>query len=336
MSASQYLVLLVFSGLLGLVIGSFLNVCIFRLPRNCMSIVKPRSRCPKCLNWIAWYDNLPVLSWVVLGGKCRHCKNPISVRYTLVELLTGVLFLYAGWRALETPSPLMFRSGPWISYRDPLQAEAAIRFALEGWFVSALIICTFVDLEFRIIPDEVSLSGIVIGLAAMTAFPFLCGSGGTPRFEDILVVPYRLDPNFALPWAPGERHLAALVGSLAGALLGAGALYLVGLLGKIVFRKRVEAAGEDTAMGFGDVKFMAMVGAVLGWRGVLYTFLIACLLGSLYGLGKVIVTRRMGFVPFGPFLSAGALTVLFWTPFVDQAIAWYLQLNHRLIESFAH
>src|ERR1041385_2228505 len=100
MVEGQKVVLLVASGMTGLLIGSFLNVCIFRLPRNCMSIVKPRSRCPKCLNWIAWYDNLPVISWTVLGGKCRHCRNPIPVRYTLVEILTGALFLYSGWRAL--------------------------------------------------------------------------------------------------------------------------------------------------------------------------------------------------------------------------------------------
>src|SRR4051812_50177296 len=100
MAENQILILWVFSGLFGLVVGSFLNVCIFRLPRNCMSIVKPRSRCPKCLHWIAWYDNFPVVSWTLLSGRCRYCKNPISIRYTLVELLTGALFLYAGRRAL--------------------------------------------------------------------------------------------------------------------------------------------------------------------------------------------------------------------------------------------
>src|SRR5882672_3990704 len=115
MSHSQVGVLFVFSGILGLLIGSFLNVCIFRLPRNCMSIVKPRSRCPKCLNWIAWYDNLPVVSWTLLGGKCRHCRNPISIRYTLVELLTGGLFMWAGWRTLGGPD-----------FEGPLEAESAV------------------------------------------------------------------------------------------------------------------------------------------------------------------------------------------------------------------
>src|SRR6476659_7823225 len=100
MDPRQQTVFFVFSGLFGLVVGSFLNVCIFRLPRNCMSIVKPRSRCPNCLSWIAWYDTFPVVSWSLLGGKCRYCRNPISIRYTLVELLTGALFLYAGRRAL--------------------------------------------------------------------------------------------------------------------------------------------------------------------------------------------------------------------------------------------
>jgi leader peptidase (prepilin peptidase)/N-methyltransferase len=313
MASSQLTVLFVFSGLLGLVIGSFLNVCIFRLPRNCMSIVKPRSRCPKCLNWIAWYDNLPVLSWTALGGKCRHCRNPISVRYTLVELLTGALFLVAGWRALYGDES-----------RWPGREEAE-RFAVEAWFVSALIVCTFVDLEFRIIPDEVSLSGIVIGLAASAAFPVLHPLG----LRDLPGV-----LGLHLPAFLGPGNLGSLVASIAGSIAGAGAIYAVGLMGKILFRKRVAAAGEETAMGFGDVKFMAMAGAVLGWRGVLLTLLVACLWGSLFGIGKLIVTRRMGFVPFGPFLSVGALTMLFVPGGVDRAMRAYMNFNHQIVEHF--
>src|SRR5262245_57061381 len=186
MDPRQQTVLFIFSGLLGLVVGSFLNVCIFRLPRNCMSIVKPRSRCPKCLTWIAWYDNLPVVSWTLLGGKCRHCKNPISIRYTLVELLTGALFLYAGWRALYGVDAPGWQQG--------------VQFALEAWFISALIVSTFIDLEFRILPDEITLSGVVIGLAASAAFPFL-------------------HSNDLLRSAIREPHLASLTASALGAVV---------------------------------------------------------------------------------------------------------------------
>jgi len=309
MAPSQQLVLFVFSGILGLLIGSFLNVCIFRLPRHCMSIVKPRSRCPKCLNWIAWYDNLPVLSWAALGGKCRHCKNPISVRYALVELLTGALFLYAGWRAIY--------GSPQLS---PMNQAA--RFVVDAWFVSAMVVCTFVDLDFRIIPDEISLSGILIGLAASALFPAVLHPGGLSDLGFLARIPGSLKDGW----------FASLSASAVGALLGSGVIYVVGVMGKIVFRKKVEAAGEDTAMGLGDVKFMAMAGAVLGWQGVLFTLLLACLLGALFGVGKLLLTRQMGFVAFGPFLAAGALTMLFLPGGVSAALKAYMNFNQAVIE----
>ena len=311
MADAQRLVLFIFSGIFGLNIGSFLNVCIFRLPRNCMSIVKPRSRCPKCLNWIAWYDNLPVVSWCLLGGKCRHCRNPISIRYTLVELLTGALFLVAGWRALyRAESPGM---------------PQAIGFAIEAWLLSAMLVCTFIDLEFRILPDEITLSGIVIGLAASAAFPFLHG-WSTPVPPGISVVrDFHWYAGHGLPFDVREPHLAGLLAAATGAAAGAGSIWMVGVLGKLVFRKE--------AMGFGDVKYMAMIGAVLGWRGVLLTFVLACLGGSIFGIGKYAAVRRMGYVPFGPFLSLGALAMLFWSPLVDAALHAYLAGTHRLLDS---
>jgi leader peptidase (prepilin peptidase)/N-methyltransferase len=284
MSESQRLTLLAFSGLLGLLIGSFLNVCIFRLPRNCMSIVRPRSRCPGCLAFIAWYDNFPVASWLVLRGKCRHCRAPIPVRYALVELLTGALYLYAGWRAI-------YGGGQ------------AARFAVEAWFLGAMIVCTFIDLDFQILPDEITLSGVLIGLAASAAFPFLHAG--------------------SFPFAIRNPFLSSLAASALGAVAGGGSIYAVGVAGKLLFRKE--------AMGFGDVKYMAMVGAVLGWRGALLTFVLACLIGSLFGIGKFIAVRRMGYVPFGPFLSTGALVMLFGSSLVDGALRSYLSFVQTLL-----
>jgi leader peptidase (prepilin peptidase)/N-methyltransferase len=323
MAESQRLILWIFSGLLGLNIGSFLNVCIFRLPRNCMSIVRPRSRCPKCLNWIAWYDNLPVVSWCLLGGKCRHCRNPISIRYTLVELLTGALFLYAGYRALYA-GPWPLRAG--FDSAGPVPDTArAVRFAVEAWLVSAMIVCTFIDLEFRILPDEITLSGILIGLAASAAVPALHGA---PSAWSGIASTYAWEDGHGLPWPIREPHLASLAASSAGAIAGGGSIWLVGVLGTLLFRKE--------AMGLGDVKYMAMIGSVLGWRGVLLAFVIACLAGSLFGLGKYAAVRRMGYVPFGPFLSVGALAMLFWAPAVDAALHAYLRGTHRLMERLIH
>jgi leader peptidase (prepilin peptidase)/N-methyltransferase len=310
MAEAQRLILWIFSGVLGLNIGSFLNVCIFRLPRNCMSIVHPRSRCPKCLNWIAWYDNLPVLSWCALGGKCRHCRTPISIRYTLVELLTGGLFLIAGHRAV-------------YGVLEPGWPQA-VTFALDAWLLGAMIACTFIDLEFRILPDEITLSGLGIGLAASAAFPFLQGSVGWAPEGVALVRGFHWYPGHGLPWTIHEPHVASVVASAAGALAGGGSIWLVGVLGKLVFRK--------DAMGFGDVKYMAMIGSLLGWRGVLLTFVLACLAGSLFGIGKYLAVRRMGYVPFGPFLSVGALAMLFWSPLVDAALHAYLLGTHRLLD----
>jgi leader peptidase (prepilin peptidase)/N-methyltransferase len=267
------------AGLFGLVVGSFLNVCIFRLPRNCMSVARGRSRCPRCRTVIAWYDNLPVLSWILLGGKCRSCRAPISPRYALVELLTAALFAWAAARLVGRPA-----------------FDAAALFALHAFFLGALVASTFIDLEFRILPDEITIPGIAVGLAFSAGAPVVQGPP---------------------PFWPAHPHAAGLVASVLGALVGGGVIFLVGVLGKLVFRKE--------AMGFGDVKFMAMVGAVLGWRAVLLTFVLACFLGSIFGIGKYLAVRRMGYVPFGPFLSGGALGMLFGAEWVDRAIAAYVK-----------
>ncbi len=235
----------------GCCIGSFLNVCVYRLPRE-QSLVRPASRCPHCKRSIAWYDNIPLLSFLLLGGKCRRCRKPISLRYPLIELLTGLA---------TTAVFLRFDIG------------------IVGWiytaFVAGLIAASFVDLEFQIIPDEISLGGLVIGLAASFLFPALHGT---------------------------SSHLVSLGRSVIGMLVGGGILYGTGIIGDIIFRKE--------SMGGGDIKLLAMAGSILGWKLVLLTFFMAPVIAVLPGL-LVLMIKRSHVIPYGPFLSISLLIVLF-------------------------
>ena len=240
----------------GLCIGSFLNVCIHRLPDG-FSIVKPPSSCPKCSARIRWYDNLPVLSWILLQGRCRNCKAPISIRYPIVELLTGGFALIL-----------------WMSFG--LDWQTLIYFI----FVSALLVITFIDIDHRIIPDIISLPGIPIGFAASFILP-------------------------QIDWTD----------SLIGILAGGGSLLAIAW-GYQLF------TGKD-GMGGGDIKLLAMIGAFLGWKGVLFTLMAASFVGTFVGL-IVMIRARKGMklaIPFGPFLSIGAICYIFFGP---QLIEWYL------------
>ncbi|MBM3317381.1 MAG: prepilin peptidase [Candidatus Eisenbacteria bacterium] len=230
-------------GVLGLILGSFLNVVIQRLPRD-ESLWRPRSRCPRCRRALAAGDNLPLASYLILRGRCRHCRAPIPLRYPIVEML-GALALPAA--ALASASPV----------------AAAVR----GAFLLALIAVAFIDLEHQIIPDEISLPGLAAGLLAA---PLI----GVPRGE------------------------AAI-----GAVAGAGGLLLVALGYRLVRRRE--------GMGMGDVKLAAMLGAFLGWRGLVVSVLGGSLLGSACGLVLLARGRASGRtpLPFGTFLAAAAAAV---------------------------
>jgi leader peptidase (prepilin peptidase)/N-methyltransferase len=302
MSPEQKLVLLIFAGVFGLLVGSFLNVCIFRLPRECMSIVRPRSRCNSCRNFIAWYDNIPVVSWLILRGRCRKCGVKISPRYAAVELLTGAIFAWAAYVQLCHGT---FPDGTPLSGR-----QGAAWFAVQTYLASALIVCTFIDLEFTILPDEITLSGTVLGLIAGAAFPFIYEmTGEAPWFQP---------GHFA--WLPAAFRgpFTGLAHAAAGAAAGGLIIYAIGVLGKLAFRKE--------AMGFGDVKLMAFLGAFLGPKAVLMALFVAVFLGAFFGIGKYVVLRRMGYVPFGPFLSAGALVMVFASGPVWRGFDAYLTL----------
>ena len=246
----------VFAFLFGTVVGSFLNVCIYRLPKE-ESIVAPRSRCPACQSPIHALDNIPLVSFALLRGRCRACGASIAWRYPLVEALTGILF------ALTV-----------VRFGVTLQAAFLLT------FLAGLIVISFIDLDHQIIPNVITLPGIPLGL--LTGFLFR-------------------DPP--------------LLDRLIGALAGAGFLYLVLFYGGVLY-------GQE-AMGEGDLNLIAMVGAFLGWKAVIVTILVGCLVGSAVGL-SLIALRRLGrrqHIPFGPFLSLGAVVALFWG---DRLIAWYL------------
>ena len=241
---------------IGLCIGSFLNVCIYRIPIGA-SIVRPPSACPGCNTYIKWYDNIPLISYVVLRGRCRVCKTTISLRYPMVELLTGLCAVAAVMR---------------FGFTWP----ALIYFI----FIAALLVITFIDIDHRIIPDVISLPGIPLGFAA----------------------------SFALP-------MVTWTDSLIGILAGGGTLFAVAYGYQLL-------TGRE-GMGGGDIKLLAMIGAFIGWQGVLFTIMASSLIGTLVG---VLLMMRAGkgmklAIPFGPFLAIGAILYLFFGP---EIIHWYL------------
>lgn len=248
---------------LGLVLGSFLNVCIHRMPRG-ESIVRPASRCPSCGAAIRWYQNLPVLSWIALRGRCAGCLAPISLRYPVVEAMSGLLVL-ALWR-IQGPSAA---------------------FAVSAAFALAMIVLFFTDYDHQILPDAVTLTGLGVGLAISPVNPFL-GDGSLRR-----------------------AGLAA-----AGAALGAGVLWAIG---EIYSRLR----GVE-AMGLGDVKMMAMVGAFGGPVAVLFTLFAASLVGAVFGLAMIPLRGKSlsDALPFGCFLAPSALAALL--------------VGRRVLEGYVH
>ncbi|MEK6715703.1 MAG: prepilin peptidase [Candidatus Omnitrophota bacterium] len=243
---TQQIIIFIF----GLCAGSFLNVCIYRLPRA-ESIIMPGSHCPYCNNKIRFYDNIPLISYILLKGRCRDCNVKISFKYFFVELLTAVIFLFS------------------FKYYG-----ISLQFFIYNLFFVLLLIAAFVDMKYRIIPDEVSLGGIILGLALSFIFP---------QIQNV------------------NSHFSGLLLSVIGALIGAAITYLTGLLGSFLFKKE--------AMGFGDVKLMAAVGAFLGWALALIAFFTAPFFGLIYGI-FILVKKKSHLVPYGPFLSLGAVIAL--------------------------
>lgn len=261
------------AGLLGLIVGSFLNVVIHRLPRG-ESIVRPRSRCPRCRRPLPWYENLPVLSYLALRGRCRGCGGRISPRYPLVELLTAVLFSLL-WLRLAAVAP----GAP--------PGTLLVGFLGYAPFLGGLVAAAWIDLGHTILPDEITKPGMWLGPLAALLFPYVVRAHFTAG---------------RLGWGGLGAHAEGFLGSLLGMTVGAGLIWCVAVAGRWVFRKE--------AMGFGDVKFLGMIGAFLGPVPALLSFFLACLSGAVVGL-LVYALRRRRYMPFGPYLALGAVLMVF-------------------------
>lgn len=254
------------AAIFGLLIGSFLNVCIYRWPRD-LSVIRPRSRCPSCGNPVAWYDNVPVLSYLMLRARCRTCQSPIPLRYPVVELLTAIAFVY-----------FVHQNGLTL---------AALKYCI---FSALLIALAFADLETRLLPDELTLGGMLAGIL----------------FSLLVPVP---DSTFHLTasvfgWHLNSPRYESLGESLFGGFVCAGALWLAGWL--------FEKLRHKEGLGLGDVKMLAMAGAFFGIQGALLTIILASVLGSIVGLSWIKISGKDAAtypLPFGTFLSVAALLV---------------------------
>jgi leader peptidase (prepilin peptidase) / N-methyltransferase len=295
---------------LGLAFGSFLNVCIYRLPQG-LSVIHPRSACPECKQPIAFYDNIPVLSWVLLRGQCRHCQARISSRYLVVELLTGTLFL--------------------ACYAHFGFTLSTLKYATLGFLLLGLI---FTDAETQLLPDKMTLPGIVLGLLFSTLVPV----------NDL--VSQILPGLVSLSSTADSWRWLSLLDSFTGAVVGASFIYGAGAI-------YLRARGVQ-GMGFGDVKLMAMVGAFLGIRLTIFTLFAGSIAGSLFGIWTVgviwikrmqrrrvrlheaprearrrawnsatIALRRFP-MPFGVFLGSMAMVAFF---FGNRFLSWYWRLQ---------
>lgn len=330
----------------GSMVGSFLNVCIHRMPRG-ESVIRPRSHCPHCGYGIPWALNVPLVTWLFLRGRCRSCEAPIAARYFLVELLTAVMFALC-----------------WMHFGHESIGMALVMSLLIASFIAA----TFIDLEHFIIPDEITLGGMIAGLFASFLVPAMHGAQGAPE---------------------------AMKRSFLGAAVGAGVVYFMLRLGKLLFGRhrirlpaeskltftetelvlpdqrvpfeeifyrksdtvvlnatRVELPdrcyrnvqvrlspewlkiGEDRfqpeevphmeaettqivlpreAMGLGDVKFMGAIGAFLGWQATMFSLMFSALFGSAVGVTAIVVGKRewSSRIPYGPYIAAAAVLWIF-------------------------
>lgn len=248
----------------GAVIGSFLNVLIYRLPIG-MDFKKGNSICPNCEHKLNWKDLFPLFSWIFLGGKCRYCKAPISKQYPIVEALNGTFYVL---------SYIFLCGGVQIKGFMFEFSDLGISLKLAGYMImfSALIVVSWIDFKHQIIPDSMWIAILVGGL--------------------LIVVDALLTGDFSKDW---------IISKIIGFFTVSGLFFIVALV------------TQGRAMGGGDIKLMAAVGFVLGWKAVLLTLFMSAIFGVLFSIGRKIVSKKemKGVVPFGPFLAMGSAVCAF-------------------------
>tara|TARA_B100000029_G_scaffold198742_1_gene197065 strand:- start:247 stop:1581 length:1335 start_codon:yes stop_codon:yes gene_type:complete len=323
--------------ILGSVIGSFLNVCVHRLPDHYgilsgwKGLFHPPSRCPRCLHPIRLIDNVPILGWIKLGGRCFNCRKRISPRYPIVELFNGLLWMImymveiGDFRPTMGPltgasslfagdlSPAATSGSPWTS----AEAILHLRYLYHMVLLETLLVASLIDFDLRIIPDSVTVPAMGIGLlgsllGTVYIFPiWFQDRSSVSQVCEILAAGHDSPPAWLewireAPRMPGwvltSPHLHGLATSVAGLVVGGGVIWLVRIAGHWVLKQE--------AMGFGDVTLMAAIGSFIGWQAVLAVFFIAPLFAIVFALANWFL-RRERELPYGPFLAMGTLFLLY-------------------------
>jgi leader peptidase (prepilin peptidase)/N-methyltransferase len=297
------LFLYVYMFALGAVVGSFLNVVIARLPEG-KSLVWPSSHCPKCDAPIRWFDNIPLVSFIILRRKCRSCGESISWRYPAVELLTAVLFFLLLSRFTNI-----------------------LALAVYMLFTCSLVVITFIDLKHYIIPDEISIPGIFIGLALSLLPAHFAGHqlviSSAPHFLTNLL------SGLLAKGSMLHTLSSSFLNSLIGCIVGGGMLYLAAGYSRLVLKKE--------GMGGGDIKLLGMVGAFLGLKLALMTIVVGSVVGAAVGITLILLRlkTRDDYIPFGPYLALGAmLSVLYGNQLWDRYFAFGVWLNQLTLGKY--
>lgn len=279
------LLLRAYAAMIGAAVGSFLNVCVYRWPRE-LSVISPRSACPSCQEPIAWHHNIPILGYLILRGRCHGCGERISIQYPLVELATALIWLAmtvrygVGWEAFQ-----------------------------GAVFLTILLGIALTDAKHMVIPDHFSLGGTLIGLVFAAAFT----SWGE------FLGPASARPDSVLGWVGyiTSSGNVPILEAVIGAAVGYGLMRGVAAAGEWAFRK--------PALGLGDVHMMALVGAFIGVKGVLLTILLGSVLGLIIGVPVMWIRGRLvrmeTYLPLGVFLAMGAAVAHGWG---DQIVGWYI------------